>query len=163
MGENKGITEAVLLDDVPILGWHAHTIGLENVAGLKPSSFDKILPANHELEIITTKIKRTPQLIRRPFVDLVNGPVFYEGTLDVTDPSDTFMSFRGWNKGVAFVNGFNLGRFWPSMGPQCTLYVPGPLLRRGVNRLIILELESSSPVQTLDLTDRGAFTCGLLA
>jgi beta-galactosidase len=162
MGENKGITEAVLLDDDPILGWHAHTIGLENVAGLKPSSFVKILPANRELETVTTKIKRTPQLIR-PFVDLVNGPVFYEGTLDVTDPSDTFMSFRGWNKGVAFVNGFNLGRFWPSMGPQCTLYIPGPLLRQGENKLIILELESSSPVQTLDLTDRGAFTCGLLA
>ena len=46
-------------------------------------------------------------------MDLVNGPVFYEGTLNVTEPSDTFMSFRGWNKGVAFVNGFNLGRFWP--------------------------------------------------
>lgn len=46
-------------------------------------------------------------------VDLVNGPVFYEGTLNVTQPSDTFMSLRGWNKGVAFINGFNLGRFWP--------------------------------------------------
>jgi beta-galactosidase len=46
-------------------------------------------------------------------VDIVNGPVFYEGILEVTQPSDTFMSFRGWSKGVAFVNGFNLGRFWP--------------------------------------------------
>lgn len=46
-------------------------------------------------------------------MDLVNGPVFYEGILEVARPSDTFMSFRGWNKGVAFVNGFNLGRFWP--------------------------------------------------
>jgi beta-galactosidase len=161
MGENKGITEAVLLDDDPILDWHAHTIGLENIGGLKPSSFQKILPVNRELEIITTKIKRTPQLIR-PFVDLVNGPFFYEGTLNVTQLGDTFMSFRGWNKGVAFVNGFNLGRFWPSMGPQCTLYIPSPLLRLGQNKLIILELESSSPVQTLELVDRGAFTCGYL-
>jgi len=62
-GWHQGITEAVLLDDDPILGWHAHTIGLENVAGLKPASFEKILPANRELEIITTKIKRTPRLI----------------------------------------------------------------------------------------------------
>ncbi|KAG0618989.1 hypothetical protein M758_4G107400 [Ceratodon purpureus] len=162
MGENKGITEAVLLDDDPILSWNVHTIGLENVAGLRPSSFQKTVTENHELEIITTKIKRTPQLIR-PFVDLVNGPVFYEGTLNVTQPCDTFMSFRGWNKGVAFVNGFNLGRFWPSMGPQCTLYIPGPLLRSGENRLMILELESSSPVQTVEFTDRGGFTCGLMA
>lgn len=162
MGENKGITEAVLLDDDPILGWNVHTIGLANVAGLKPASFQKPVTANVELEIITTKIKRTPQLIL-PFVDLVNGPVFYEGILNITQPSDTFMSFRGWNKGVAFVNGFNLGRFWPIMGPQCTLYIPGPLLRPGENRLMILELESSSPVQTVEFTDSGAFTCGLMA
>ena len=61
-------------------------------------------------------------------VDLVNGPMLYEGILEVAQPSDTFMSFRGWNKGVAFVNGFNLGRFWPvsnipvsaSLRPQWT-------------------------------------------
>lgn len=46
-------------------------------------------------------------------VDLVSGPVFYDGTLSIAKPSDTFMSLRGWTKGVAFVNGFNLGRFWP--------------------------------------------------
>ncbi|XP_024366649.1 beta-galactosidase 8 isoform X2 [Physcomitrium patens] len=161
IGENKGITEAVLLDDYPILGWSVHTIGLDSVGGLKPSAFQKTIPPHFELdEIITTKIKRTPQLVR-PFVDLVNGPVFYEGTLNVTQPSDTFMSLRGWNKGVAFINGFNLGRFWPSMGPQCTLYIPGPLLQPGQNKLILLELESSSPVQTIDFTHTADFTCGI--
>lgn len=51
--------------------------------------------------------------MRRVSADPLSGPFFYEGTLNVTQPSDTFMSFNGWNKGVAFVNGFNLGRFWP--------------------------------------------------
>ena len=33
-------------------------------------------------------------------------------------------------KGVAYINGYNIGRYWPSMGPQLTLYVPGwPLTR----------------------------------
>lgn len=161
MGEQKGITEAVLLDKDPILGWDVHTIGLETVEGLELTSFKKISPVNYKLEKITTDVKRASKLTRL-LLDIVNGPVFYEGILEVTQPSDTFMSFRGWSKGVAFVNGFNLGRFWPSRGPQCTLYIPGPLLRPGENKLIILELESSNSVHTVDFTDRGEFTCGRL-
>jgi beta-galactosidase len=45
----------------------------------------------------------------------------------------------GWTKGVAWLNGFNLGRYW-NRGPQHTLYVPAPLLRQGRNEIIILEL-----------------------
>ena len=57
-------------------------------------------------------------------------------------PLDTFLDPTGWTKGVAFVNGFNLGRYWPAMGPQVTLYVPRTVLRCGPsNQLIILELE----------------------
>lgn len=44
------------------------------------------------------------------------GPAFYRGVLKIENSqksADTFISFRGWTKGVAFVNGFNLGRFWP--------------------------------------------------
>ncbi|XP_024391884.1 beta-galactosidase 17 isoform X2 [Physcomitrium patens] len=145
MGENKGISEAVFLDDDPILGWTIHTIGLESVSELGPASFTTTGIANSNLEI--TKIKPTIELLS-------------DCTLNVTQPSDTFMSFNGWNKGVAFVNGFNLGRFWPSAGPQCTLYVPSPLLRRGENKLIILELEDSRPVQTVEFKDRVDFTCG---
>ena len=32
--------------------------------------------------------------------------------------NDTFLQLEGWTKGIAFVNGFNLGRYWPVMGPQ---------------------------------------------
>ncbi|EEC01299.1 beta-galactosidase, putative, partial [Ixodes scapularis] len=42
--------------------------------------------------------------------------------------------------GFAFLNNFNLGRYWPVMGPQMTLYVPSVLFREH-NRLILLELE----------------------
>ena len=44
---------------------------------------------------------------------------------------------------MAFVNGFNLGRYWPVMGPQVTLYVPRTALRCGANQLIVLELEGA--------------------
>lgn len=42
---------------------------------------------------------------------------------------------QGWSKGVVFINGKNLGRYW-SIGPQQTLYVPGPWLHRGDNQVL---------------------------
>ncbi|KAK8758307.1 hypothetical protein V5799_004062 [Amblyomma americanum] len=56
---------------------------------------------------------------------------------------DTFLRLDDFRKGVAFLNGFNLGRYWNPAGPQSTLYVPGVLFRSGVNLLVLLELEST--------------------
>ncbi|KAL3191801.1 hypothetical protein MRX96_059535 [Rhipicephalus microplus] len=53
----------------------------------------------------------------------------------------------GWGKGVAFVNGFNLGRYWPSIGPQVTLYVPGVLLRPYPEENTVMLFETESPPQ----------------
>ena len=55
-------------------------------------------------------------------------------------PRDTFLSLDCATKGLALVNGFNLGWYWPAAGPQLTLYVPGPLLRQGSNDLAVLEV-----------------------
>ena len=41
--------------------------------------------------------------------------------------------------GVAWINGFNLGRY-DKEGPSDALYVPGPRLRKGKNELIVFEL-----------------------
>lgn len=41
---------------------------------------------------------------------------------------------QGWSKGFVFINGRNLGRHW-SIGPQQTLYIPGPWLHRGDNQV----------------------------
>ncbi|PQP89308.1 beta galactosidase jelly roll domain-containing protein [Paenibacillus sp. AR247] len=67
------------------------------------------------------------------------GSAFYRGQLQVHERADTFLSLNGWTKGVVFINGFNLGRYW-NIGPQKTLYVPGPLLREGANEIVIFEL-----------------------
>ena len=45
-------------------------------------------------------------------------------------------------KGSVFVNGFNLGRYW-DVGPQRTLYLPGPLLIAGANTIVVFELEGT--------------------
>jgi beta-galactosidase len=80
-----------------------------------------------------------------------NAPNIYSGTFSVTDavPSDTFLlpstvSNGYWQKGVAYVNEHNLGRYWPVMGPQVTLYTPGPWLKPSTtNSLTMVELRSS--------------------
>ncbi|MDQ0983902.1 beta-galactosidase family protein [Streptomyces sp. V2I9] len=52
------------------------------------------------------------------------------------------LELPGWTRGFVWVNGFCLGRYW-SVGPQRTLYVPGPVLRAGVNEVWVLELEDA--------------------
>lgn len=78
-------------------------------------------------------------------------PAFYRGAFEVDEPADTFLKLEGWTKGVAYVNGFNLGRYWKK-GPQKTLYVPGPLLRRGINELVVFELHGAERL-SVDLQD----------
>ena len=46
-----------------------------------------------------------------------------------------------WGKGLVWVNGFLLGRYW-RRGPQRTLIVPGPVTRAGRNELVLLEFEA---------------------
>lgn len=67
-------------------------------------------------------------------------PAFYRFTFSVDEACDTFLDFEGWGKGVAFVNGVNIGRFW-DIGPQKRLYIPGPLLKAGTNEIILFETE----------------------
>lgn len=68
--------------------------------------------------------------------------LFYRAAFEVDEPADTFVRLDGWTKGVVFINGFNLGRCW-ERGPQKTLYLPGPLLRRGINELVVFELHGA--------------------
>jgi len=79
---------------------------------------------------------------------LRNGPILYTGSLTVTEVGDTYLNMAGWGKGVAYVNGFNLGRYWPVAGPQVTLYVPNEILKVGENSLVILEYQRANKTAT---------------
>ena len=70
-----------------------------------------------------------------------NVPAFYKYELNVDKISDTVMHFKGFTRGVAFINGFNLGRYYNSAGPQKTLYVPAPILKTGLNEIIVFETD----------------------
>lgn len=73
---------------------------------------------------------------------LSQGPQFLVGHFDIDGKLlDTYLNTEGWGKGVAYVNGHNLGRYW-TIGPQMTLYVPAAYLKHGRNNLVLLELEN---------------------
>ncbi|XP_053125272.1 beta-galactosidase-1-like protein 2 [Hemicordylus capensis] len=87
-----------------------------------------------------------------PMPDSSVGPAFFRGTLRVQYmPQDTFLKLQGWEKGVVFVNGRNLGRYW-KIGPQETLYLPGTWLHPGDNEIIIFEERAAGRIiQSTDL------------
>jgi beta-galactosidase len=71
------------------------------------------------------------------------GPCFYRGTLQIDNPADTYLDTRSFTKGFVWVNGRPLGRIW-NIGPQQSLYLPGPWLHKGANDVIVLDLNGSS-------------------
>ncbi|KAK3858698.1 hypothetical protein Pcinc_035128 [Petrolisthes cinctipes] len=74
-----------------------------------------------------------------PFSGSLASPSMYRATLTVTGaPQDTWLDMSTWGKGVAFVNGFNLGRYW-NEGPTKTIYLPAPLLQEGDNEIAVFE------------------------
>lgn len=69
----------------------------------------------------------------------LQSPSLFRATLEIYEtPSDTYLDMSDWGKGVVFVNGKNLGRYW-SIGPQITLYLPAPWLKVGKNDIVIFE------------------------
>jgi beta-galactosidase len=71
--------------------------------------------------------------------EAVAGPGFWRGNVVVTKPADTFLDLRNWGKGVVWINGRCLARFW-DIGPSQTAYVPGPWLHVGTNEVVVLDI-----------------------
>lgn len=66
-------------------------------------------------------------------------PVIKEAQFNLDETGDTFLDMRNFGKGIVFVNGRNIGRYWSKVGPQLTLYVPGVWLKKGKNTIQIFE------------------------
>ncbi|XP_062502791.1 beta-galactosidase-like isoform X2 [Corticium candelabrum] len=121
IGDRKGIVGNVTYEVKTMTNWSMWSIPLKNVS---------------ELPLVP---------LTSPTMEI---PKFFQGTFQVPanmTPEDTFLSLHGWNKGQAFINDFNLGRYWPVAGPQKTLYVPATVLKPHpqLNVLVILELIES--------------------
>ncbi|BAU55312.1 glycoside hydrolase family 35 protein [Mucilaginibacter gotjawali] len=69
-------------------------------------------------------------------------PIVKKGTFNLFKAADTYLDMSQWGKGVVWVNGHNLGRYW-AVGPQQTLYLPGEWLKKGKNDIVVFELLNS--------------------
>lgn len=80
------------------------------------------------------------------------APAFYRFDFHVDEAGDTFLDTEGFGRGCAFVNGFNLGRFW-EIGPQKRLYIPAPLLKKGANTIVLFE-NTGKAAEKISLSDK---------
>ncbi len=67
-------------------------------------------------------------------------PRLFKGKFDIEECDDGFLDMRSFKRGLVWINGHNLGRYW-DIGPQKSLYVPGAWLKKGENQIFILEAE----------------------
>ncbi|MFW5980892.1 MAG: glycoside hydrolase family 35 protein, partial [Halanaerobiaceae bacterium] len=113
----KGITEGVRLNNQFLFNWTIYPLPMKDFSSIKFNQIEK------------SNLKE-------------NQPTFYKGKFQKEEKADTFVNIEGWKKGVVFINGFNLGRYW-EVGPQKTLYLPAPLLKEGENEIVVFELHGT--------------------
>ncbi|MDR1407593.1 MAG: beta-galactosidase [Tannerella sp.] len=123
----KGIISPVLIDGKPVTGnWEMRRIPMD-----KAPDFGRIAGRTFD---------NTPTAAAA----LAGKPVIYRGTFTLQETGDTFLDMSTWGKGIVFVNGRNIGRYWKT-GPQKTLYIPGVWLAGGVNEIVIFEQQNDRP------------------
>lgn len=127
INDYKGILSNLILGKDVLTNWSIYPLDIDGaIAGGWLHSGSK-MP--------TSPVKTEPLL----------GPTFYMGTFQPNGIAwDTFVKLHDWTKGQVWINGVNLGRYWPARGPQQTLYVPGPLISpTQTNNITVLELEGA--------------------
>ena len=117
MIDRKGITDRVSLNGMTLMDWQIFTLPFDEpyLKGLQFSSGETTRPG-----------------------------VFFKGEFELTATGDTYLDVSQWEKGVVWVNGHNLGRYW-NIGPQKQLYCPATWLKKGKNEIVIFDLHQLSP------------------
>ena len=80
-------------------------------------------------------------------------PVFCSGCFDTEKPCDTFVKIDGATRGFIEINGRNIGRFNNAEGPQKTLYVPAPFLKKGTNVVTVFSSDGAESTVAAVFTD----------
>jgi beta-galactosidase len=123
--DRKGITERVTLNNMTLMTWDVHPLPLDE-------DFMSLL-----------------RFARRPAERPGN---FFRGTFELGTTGDTYLDMSGWKKGIVWINGHNLGRYW-AIGPQKRLYCPAPFLREGTNEIVVFDLHVLKPATVAGFVD----------
>ncbi len=120
-GEVKGITQSVTLAGAPLLGWAIYSLPMQAMEMAQMAPPTKGSSASGPME----------------------GPHFAFAMFDVQQTGDTFLDVSALGKGALWINGHAMGRYW-NEGPQKTLFVPGPWLKKGRNELVLFDMFDAS-------------------
>ena len=115
--DRKGITDRVTLDGMTLMNWEVFNLPM--------------------VEKFLAGLKEAP-------VDTARRGAFFRGSFTPGEVADTYVDMSAWAKGIVWVNGHNLGRYW-NIGPQQRLYCPASWLHRGRNVITVLDLMANEP------------------
>jgi beta-galactosidase len=107
----KGITESVYFAGTEVKNWQMYSLPFSDISS------------------VSFKSK----------TNTGNTPVVKKGVFTVAEVADTYLDMTDWGKGLVWVNGHNLGKYW-EIGPQQTVYLPAEWLKKGKNEIVVLEL-----------------------
>ncbi len=117
MIDRKGITDRVTLNGMTLMDWQVYKL-----------PFDQ---------------KYISQLRAAP-TDSARRGNFFKGSFQLTEVADTYIDVSKYKKGIVWINGNNLGRFW-EIGPQQRLFCPATWLKEGNNEIIIFDMQQQEP------------------
>jgi beta-galactosidase len=144
-GESKGITKSVTLAGQPLTKWQIYPLPMTALPSLYVGP--RLTPA---VKGTTGDYTGSGQPVNRgsnaPMS--TDSPSFYRGYFSLATTGDTFLDIRKLGKGALWINGHPIGRFW-NIGPQDTLFVPGPWLHEGSNEIVVFDLKPSATTPTV--------------
>lgn len=121
MIDRKGITDRVTLNGMTLMNWEIYKLPMDEsfIGSLKVTSEGSL-----------------------------HDGIYYKGSFDVNEAADTYLDISAGKKGLIWVNGHNLGRYW-NTGPQRRLYCPANWLKKGNNEVVVFDTRSSESSITL--------------
>lgn len=82
-------------------------------------------------------------------------PAFYKYEFNLDETENTHLDVSGFGKGVVFINGVNIGRYW-EIGPTVSLYISKAFLKKGHNEIIVFDTEGQFK-ESIDLIKEPKF------
>jgi len=115
--DRKGITERVTLNGMTLMNWKIYKL---------PMDWKYIYD-----------LRSSGKVLNKP-------GIFFKGNFSLAITGDTYFDLSNYKKGIVWVNGHNLGRYW-EIGPQKRLFCPESYLRTGLNEILIFDLHLTEP------------------
>jgi len=113
MIDRKGITDRVTLNGMTLMNWQVFPLPMDGAFVTKAATSDR---------------------------GINEGPgIFYKGNFNLSETGDTYFDLSKYSKGMIYINGHNLGRYW-NIGPQQRLFCPAGWLKKGNNEIIVFDL-----------------------